>query len=89
MAAHGIRGNEVAPQICLLAPQLDTAKVEDVLPRAGIAGDLLAVLPLGSRLDRQGLPAQLWFCVRTGSNEPALAGATWAPIQLGGTVVVP
>jgi hypothetical protein len=89
MADHVTRANEVAPQICLLAPQLDTTKVEDVLPRAGIAGDLLAVIPLGSRLHRQGLPAQLWFCVRTGSNEPGLAGATWAPIQLGGTVVVP
>src|SRR5438034_1815824 len=53
IADHGTRGNEVAPQVCLLAPQLDTAKVEDVLPRAGIAGDLLAVLPCASRFDRQ------------------------------------
>jgi hypothetical protein len=89
IADHRTRGNEVAPQICLLASQLDTAKVEDVLPRAGIAGDLLAVIPMGSRFDRQGLPAQLWFCVRTGSNDAGQGGATWAPIQLGPTVVVP
>jgi hypothetical protein len=86
---HGTRGNEVAPQICLLATELGTPNVQDVLPRAGIAGDLLAVVPRGSRFDRQAVPAQLWFCTRTGSNDSGQLGAIWAPIQLGSPVVVP
>ena len=76
--------SKVVPQICLPAILLDPGSVTAQLPRAGIAGDLLAVMPR-----ERGSTAALWFCVSTGQNDPSSPGATWAPVVLGTPVTVP
>jgi hypothetical protein len=89
-SGHAI-DTKAVPQICLPAIALDTDDVASELPRAGIAGDLVAVLPPGGGApDSPRAPrAQLWFCVSTGSNDPSETGATWTMIQLGSTITVP
>jgi hypothetical protein len=79
----------VVPQICLPAIALDTNDAGSKIPRAGIAGDLLAVMPLGEGPADSPPQAQLWFCVSSGTNDPSGPGASWAPAQLGTTVTVP
>ena len=76
--------SKVVPQICLPAILLDPGSVTAQLPRAGIAGDLLAVMPR-----ERGSRAELWFCVSTGQDDLSSPGAIWAPVQLGTTFTVP
>jgi hypothetical protein len=86
LAEHVATAGKVAPHICLVAVELADSNVAAVLPRSGIAGDLLAVIPRrAGQLDE----AQLWFCVRTGSNVAGTAGASWSQIRLGNPVDVP
>ena len=69
-----------------LAPVRVRGAVEGHLPRVGQAGDLLAVVSTGRR---QAAPTELWFCIRSGSDDPAQPGATWAKVQFETTFVVP
>jgi hypothetical protein len=77
--------SDPSAQILLAAVNVD-GLVQDSLPRAGLAGDLFAVIGGDQRQQRT---AELWFCIRTGSNDPSQPGATWAQVQFATTVTVP
>src|SRR5262249_41601269 len=70
----------------MLVPVRVRGAVPGHLPRVGQAGDLLAVVGT-SRL--QVPPTELWFCIRSGSDDPTQPGATWAKVQFETTLVVP
>ena len=75
------------PQVCLAPEKLRDRDVASQLPRAGVAGDLLAVsLP---PIEKERSRAQLWFCVSSGSNSPNDPGAVWAQVQFGPNMSVP
>jgi hypothetical protein len=53
------------------------------LPRAGLAGDLIAVVIQAPPGTLQPQTTHLWFCIASGTRAEA---ATWAQVQLGNTI---